>query len=50
MFWPEEKNEGSGMTGYERANGMEMVQMKLLKVRPTTDAQRQLSHGGTNHQ
>jgi hypothetical protein len=42
MLWPAEKNEVSGLTGYEQANGMELVQMTLLKVTPTTDAQRQL--------
>jgi len=42
MFWPEEKNAGSGMTGFERANAMEMIQAKLRELRPATDAQRQL--------
>ena len=42
MFWPEEKNVGSGMTGFERANAMEMIQAKLRSLTPTTDAQRQL--------
>ena len=42
MLWPAEKKEVSGLTGYEQANGMEFVQMTLLKVTPTTDAQRQL--------
>jgi hypothetical protein len=42
MFWPEEKNVGSGMTGFERANAMEMIQAKLRALTPTTDAQRQL--------
>src|SRR5947199_4199996 len=42
MFWPDEKNEGSGMTGFERANAMEMIQAKLRALTPTTDAQRQL--------
>src|SRR5438552_4356456 len=42
MFWPEEKNEGSGMTAFERANAMEMIQAKLRALTPTTDAQRQL--------
>ena len=26
MFWPEEKKEGSGMAGFERANAMEVLQ------------------------
>jgi hypothetical protein len=42
MIWPEKKNEASGLTAYERANGMAVVQMTLFKVTPTTDAQRQL--------
>ena len=42
MLWPAEKKKVSGLTGYEQANGMEFVQMTLLKVTPTTDAQRQL--------
>src|SRR6266403_4681110 len=42
MFWPEEKKEGSGMTSFERANAMEMVQAKLRELTPATDAQRQL--------
>src|SRR5207248_4837573 len=42
MFWPEEKNAGSGMTGFERANAMEMIQAKLRELTPATDAQRQL--------
>src|SRR5882724_2683136 len=42
MFWPEEKNVGSGMTGFERANAMEMIQAKLRELTPATDAQRQL--------
>jgi len=40
MFWPEEKNVGSGMTAFERANSMEMIQAKLRVLAPTTDAQR----------
>jgi hypothetical protein len=42
MFWPEEKNAGSGMTAFERANAMEMIQAKLRSLTPATDAQRQL--------
>src|SRR5467141_550937 len=42
MFWPEEKNVGSGMTGFERANAMEMIQAKLRELTPATDAQRKL--------
>jgi hypothetical protein len=42
MFWPEEKTGESGMTAFERANAMEMIQAKLRELRPTTDLQRQL--------
>jgi Protein of unknown function (DUF4239) len=42
MFWPEEKNVGSGMTAFERANAMEMIQAKLRSLTPATDAQRKL--------
>jgi len=42
MFWPEEKNVGSGMTGFERANAMEMIQAKLRELTAATDSQRQL--------
>ena len=42
MIWPKEKSGASGLTGYEQTNGMEVVQMTLLKVTPTTAAQRQL--------
>ena len=41
-LWPEEKNGVSGLAAFERTNGLEAVQMTLLKVMPTTDAQRQL--------
>jgi len=42
MIWPNEKTGASGLTAYERMNGMQVTQMMLLKVTPTTDAQRQL--------
>jgi hypothetical protein len=42
MIWPNEKTAASGLTDYERMNGMQVTQMTLLKVTPTTDAQRQL--------
>jgi membrane-bound ClpP family serine protease len=32
----------TGMTAFERANGMEVVQAKLRELTPVTDAQRQL--------
>jgi len=41
-FWPEDKTAPTGMTTFERANGMEMVQAKLRELTPTTDAQRQV--------
>ena len=42
MIWPNEKTGSSGLTAYERMRGMHLTQMALLKVTPTTDAQRQL--------
>jgi Na+/H+ antiporter NhaC len=42
MFWPEEKNTGSGLVGFERANAMETLQAQLHQLTPATDAQRQL--------
>jgi len=42
MIWPDEKKGASGSTDYEQMNGMQVTQMTLLKVTPTTDAQRQL--------
>jgi len=41
-LWPEEKTGASGLAAFERTGGLEAVQMTLLKVIPTTDAQRQL--------
>jgi hypothetical protein len=41
-FWPEDKTDAPGMTAFERANGLEMVQAKLRELTPATDAQRQL--------
>ena len=41
-LWPEEKTGALGLAAFERTNGLEAVQMTLLKVMPTTDAQRQL--------
>jgi hypothetical protein len=42
MLWPTKKGDASGLTVYERMNGMQVTQMMLLKVTPTSDAQRQL--------
>jgi hypothetical protein len=41
-LWPEEKTGASGLAAFERTSGLEFVQMTLLKITPTTDAQRQL--------
>jgi hypothetical protein len=41
-FWPEDKMTATGMTTFERMNGMELVQAKLRALTPATDAQRQL--------
>src|SRR5437762_886438 len=45
MIWPEERTRATGLTAFERTNGMETLQMTLLKVTPTTDAQRLLFAG-----
>jgi hypothetical protein len=42
ILWPETNTGTSGLTDYERMNGMQITQMTLLKVTPTTDAQRRL--------
>lgn len=42
MFWPEEKAEGAGLAGFERANAMEVLQAKIRELTPATDLQRQL--------
>lgn len=42
ILWPKKKNGISGLTEYERMNGMQITQMALLKLTPTTDAQRRL--------
>jgi hypothetical protein len=41
-FWPDEKTDVSGLSVFERARGMEMVQGKLRELAPRDDAQRQL--------
>jgi Protein of unknown function (DUF4239) len=41
-FWPEDKTAATGMTTFEKANGMELVQAKLRELTPAGDAQRQL--------
>jgi hypothetical protein len=42
VIWPEEKPVVPGMTTFEHAQGMELVQAKLRELVPATDAQRQL--------
>ena len=42
MIWPSGKISASGLSAYERMSGMHDTQMTLLKVTPTTEAQRQL--------
>lgn len=42
MIWPAENTGLSGLTAFERVNGMELVQAKLRELTPATDAQRQL--------
>lgn len=45
MLWPEEESKitgPSGLSAYERMNGMETLQMTLFELTPTTDAQRLL--------
>ena len=44
-IWPEEKLSAAaaaGLTAFEKMNGMEMLQMKLLQLTPTNTVQRQL--------
>lgn len=40
--WPEAKTTVPGMTLFEHANGMELVQARLRMLTPATDARRQL--------
>lgn len=41
-IWPEVKTAVPGITTFERANGMELVQAQLRELVPGTEAQRQL--------
>ena len=41
-IWPEVKTGVSALTGFERMNGMEAIQLQLRELKPATDAQRQL--------
>jgi hypothetical protein len=42
MVWPAVKTGVSGLTALERADGMEVVQIKLRELAPQSDSQRQL--------
>ncbi len=42
MFWPEVKPAEAGLATFERANGMEQLQVKLRELTPVSDVQRQL--------
>jgi Protein of unknown function (DUF4239) len=41
MLWPETKSSAEGLAAYDRMNGMQVTQMTLLQLTPTTNAQRQ---------
>ena len=42
-IWPETKTGVSGLTAFERMNGMELLQMKLRELTPANDIQRQIA-------
>ncbi len=42
VIWPESKTEASGMSAFERMNGMETLQIKLHELTPASDLQRQM--------
>jgi hypothetical protein len=42
MLWPDKESRAEGLAAYERMNGMQVTQMTLLQLTPTTNAQRQL--------
>ena len=42
MIWPKEKNSAVELSNYERMRGMQVTQLMLLRIVPTTDAQRRL--------
>jgi hypothetical protein len=42
MLWPDTKSSAEGLAAYERMSGMQVTQMTLLQLTPTTNAQRQL--------
>jgi hypothetical protein len=41
MLWPDTKSSAEGLAAYERMNGMQVTQITLLQLTPTTNAQRQ---------
>lgn len=40
MIWPTDKTGASGLTAFERAKGMELVQERLSELTPQSDSQR----------
>jgi hypothetical protein len=42
MIWPGETTPVSGLTAFEKVNGMEMLQIKLHELAPTNEIQRQM--------
>lgn len=42
MIWPETKTQVSGLNSFEKMNGMEALQIKLLELTPTNELQRQM--------
>src|ERR1700730_4998456 len=42
MLWPDTKSSAARLAPYERMSGMQVTQMTLLQLTPTTNAQRQL--------
>jgi hypothetical protein len=41
-IWPENNNDVSGITSFERANSLETFQLQLRELSPTNDLQRQM--------
>jgi hypothetical protein len=41
LIWPETKTQVSGITAFEKVNGMETLQLKLHELTPANDQQRQ---------
>ena len=42
MIWPKENSPATGLATYEKAKGMELLQIKLFELTPTTELQRQM--------